>query len=104
MLTFLRLLVVSILLLTGGCFVAVNAALLLSIQRGRAEILSNIADGLPPNPLEPNGWQGRLDHIVSAQMVVSSYLILSLALLVAGLALLYWPFEKRAKSVQRLPT
>jgi hypothetical protein len=100
MLMFLRLLGVSILLLSGGCFLAVNTSLFLHVQRARTEVLSNIANGVPANPLEPDGWQGKLDHIVGAQMLVTFYLILSLALIIAGLALLYWPFEKRRNGVR----
>jgi hypothetical protein len=86
-----RLVFVALLWVIGGPLVVVNGSLLIEVYRGEREIFANIENRVPPNPLDPDGWEGRLQHINQVKSLVFLWLAGSVLIVVAGFVLLYWP-------------
>ena len=98
-----RLIFVALLWVVGGPLVVVNGSLLIEVYREDQKIRANIENRVPSNPLEPDGWEGRLRHINHVKWLVFLWLAGSVLIVVAGFVLLYWPsfptsFRKRVDS------
>ena len=87
-----RLFIISCLWIVGSIPIVPISIELRKLWEADRQIVANIERRVPANPLEPDGWEGRLEWIRRGEFELTVYLALSFVTVFAGFALLYcWP-------------
>jgi hypothetical protein len=60
---------------------------------------AQIALNVPPNPLNPGGWEWNLRNVFQAKLIIGCFMAGSIMLVLGGLAVLYWPGLERVRSL-----